>query len=145
MKDHHKLSLQQPELTSLARVSGHKKVHTIFDVLENIVDEIKITCSRIFNMDGTSHTVVQHPEKIISQKGNDHVGAISLCEQGQNVTGLYAVKCECFLFFLQCCFSSEMDKDIHMENPQALLPIVKTKAGWIFKCSVNGSVISSQL
>jgi hypothetical protein len=66
MKHHHKLSLQQPELMSLATVSGLKKVHTIFDVLKNTIDDIKITYWRIFNMDETSHAVMQHPEKIIS-------------------------------------------------------------------------------
>lgn len=45
-------------------------VNTIFDVLENIVDENKIADSRIFNMDETSHTIVQRPEKIIAQKAN---------------------------------------------------------------------------
>jgi hypothetical protein len=80
MKCHHKLSLQQPELTSLATVSGLKKVHMIFDVLKNIVDGIKITYSRIFNMGKTSHAVVQYPEKIVSHKTKDHVRAISLCE-----------------------------------------------------------------
>jgi hypothetical protein len=68
MKRHHKVNLQQPELTSLATVSGFKKVHTIFDVLKYTVDEIKIACLRIFNVDKTSHAVVQHPEKIISQR-----------------------------------------------------------------------------
>jgi hypothetical protein len=60
MKRHHKLSLRQPELTSLARASGLNKfmVHTIFDMSENIVDENKITDSRILCMDETSHTVV---------------------------------------------------------------------------------------
>jgi hypothetical protein len=32
-----------------------------------------------------------------------------------------------------------------MEHPQALFSVVKTKAGWILKCSMNGSVILSQL
>jgi hypothetical protein len=41
MKRHHKLNLRYPELTSLVRVSGFNNlvVRTIFDVLENIVDE----------------------------------------------------------------------------------------------------------
>jgi hypothetical protein len=68
MKHHHKLSLLQPKLTSLARASGFNKVvvYTIFYVLENIVDGNKITDWKVFNMDETSRTVVQRPEKIIA-------------------------------------------------------------------------------
>jgi hypothetical protein len=53
IKRHHKLILREPELTSLTTVSGLKNVvvHTIFDVLENIVDENKIPNPRIFTMD----------------------------------------------------------------------------------------------
>jgi hypothetical protein len=32
-----------------------------------------------------------------------------------------------------------------MAHPQEMFYVVKTKAGWIIKCSVNGSAISSQL
>jgi hypothetical protein len=58
MKRHCKLNSRQPELTSLVRVSGFNKVVmlTIFDMLENIVDEIKIRDPRIFNTDETSHS-----------------------------------------------------------------------------------------
>jgi hypothetical protein len=46
---------------------------TIFDVLENIVNENKIPDLRIFTMDETPHTVFECPEKIIAQKGNHGV------------------------------------------------------------------------
>jgi hypothetical protein len=71
MKRHPQLSLRQPEATSLPRACGFNKVevHMFFNVLENIVNEHKITAARIFNMDETSHTVVQRPEKIIQKKG----------------------------------------------------------------------------
>jgi hypothetical protein len=67
MKRHQKLSLPELELTS-----GFSEVviHTIFDVLVNIVDENEITLSRIVNMDETSHTVVLRPEKFIPRKYN---------------------------------------------------------------------------
>jgi tRNA U34 5-methylaminomethyl-2-thiouridine-forming methyltransferase MnmC len=44
MKRHHKMSLRQPEITSLARVSVFNKivVHMIFDLSENICDEKKL-------------------------------------------------------------------------------------------------------
>jgi hypothetical protein len=51
--------------------TGHSDVVVlkIFDVSENVVDKNKITDSRIFNMDETSHTVLQRAEKIVAQKG----------------------------------------------------------------------------
>jgi hypothetical protein len=33
---------------------------------------------------------------------------------------------------------------LRMEQPQSQFSVVKTKAGWIVKCYVNGSVISFQ-
>jgi hypothetical protein len=41
----------------------------ILDVSENIVDKNKIKDSRIFNMDETSHTYPQRPDKIVAHKG----------------------------------------------------------------------------
>jgi hypothetical protein len=82
MKRHQKQSLRQPQLTSLARVLGFNgvAVHMIFYVLANIVDKHKIAVSRTSNMDETSHTVVQCPEKIIPQKGKHQAGAILWCD-----------------------------------------------------------------
>lgn len=42
-------------------------------------------------MGETSFTILQRPEKIMEQKGKHQVGTISLCKQGQNVSGAYAV------------------------------------------------------
>jgi hypothetical protein len=70
MKRHQVLGLWQTEFMSLARVSGFNEVmvHTIFDALKNIVNENRITDSRILNMDENSHTVLQRPEKNHSTK-----------------------------------------------------------------------------
>jgi hypothetical protein len=44
--------------------------HTILYVLENTVDGNKITDSRIFNMEETSHKAFQLPEKSQHEKAN---------------------------------------------------------------------------
>jgi hypothetical protein len=111
-------------------------------MLENIVDEHKITAARIVNMDETSHTVVQRPEKIIAQKGKHEVGAITSCEREQNVTGVYAVSASVFCVPPMLIYPR---KRMNMEPPQALFSVVKTETGWTLKCSVNGCTTSSQL
>jgi hypothetical protein len=59
-------------------------VHTIVDVLENIVDGNKATDMRILNMDETLRTDVQRREKVIPQTGKHQIGAISSCDRGKN-------------------------------------------------------------
>jgi len=63
------LSLWQPESKFLVKTSGLTEVvYECFEVLECLVDENKITASRMFSMDKTSHTVVQSSEKIAHEE-----------------------------------------------------------------------------
>nr|CAD7257341.1 unnamed protein product [Timema shepardi] len=93
MNRHSELNLRQPELTSQAMASSSNKVvvYTLFDVLENNIDEHKFTAERILNMDETSHTVVQRSENIVAQKGKHEVEAITCCDRGKNGTRVYTV------------------------------------------------------
>jgi hypothetical protein len=63
----------------LATTSGFKNVGVdiFLGVLENIVDERKLTAARTFDMDETTH-------KIKAGKGKHDVGAITSCERGHN-------------------------------------------------------------
>ena len=82
MKHHPEFNLRQSESTSLASASGINKVmvDTFFATLEDLVDLYKITAEKMFNVDETSHTVVQCQDKFLAQRGKCQVGASSVSE-----------------------------------------------------------------
>jgi hypothetical protein len=137
VKRHHKVSLRQRELTSLARdpVFNEVVVYTVFDVWVNTVDENNTTYLKICNMNETSYGVVQRPQKIVTQTGKHQVGVISSCEREQNVVGVYAINASGFYVPPKPIYLSKRLK-VH---PQALFSIVKTVAGRILYFSANRS------
>jgi hypothetical protein len=101
-------------------------------VLENIVDERKLTAARTFDMDETTH-------KIKAGKGKHDVGAITSCERGHSVTGVYAASASGFYVPPVLIYSRKrMKESLEYGEPQALFTIVKIGTGWMLKCSVNG-------
>jgi len=80
MRRHPKLSLREPESTSMARAQGFNKprVLAFFKLLSKIYKEEQLTPDRLFNMDETSLSTVQDGQvKVIGAKekkvnrGND--------------------------------------------------------------------------
>ena len=72
LKRHPKISVRQPENTSINRAKGFNReaVSLFFDLLETIVRSNGIDASRIFNMDESGFTTVQKKcAKIIAEKG----------------------------------------------------------------------------
>ena len=61
LKRHPKISVRQPENTSINRAKGFNReaVSLFFDLLETIVRSNGIDASRIFNMDESGFTTVQ--------------------------------------------------------------------------------------
>ena len=73
----------------MARASGfnNEAVGRYFDLLENIIDEHKLTARRIYNMDESGISVVQKScQKVIGLKGKHQIGSISSADRGVNTT-----------------------------------------------------------
>lgn len=89
MSRHKELTLRQPESTSMQRLKGfsEERVNKFFTLLESLVDEKKITGSKIFNVDESGFTTVQKkPSKVLGLKGKRQVGAATSGERGVNTT-----------------------------------------------------------
>ena len=93
LKRHPKLSVREPEPTSLCRATGFNKIQIghFFKLYENILTSEKLTADRIFNVDETGLSVVQRPGKIVAKKGQKQVGKITSAERGKNHTAVFCM------------------------------------------------------
>lgn len=69
---HPELSIRTPQATSAARIKGFnpEAINSFLDIYESEMEKIKYSPYRIYNVDETGITVVQHKQsKIISVKG----------------------------------------------------------------------------
>ncbi|XP_022816222.1 uncharacterized protein LOC111349354 [Spodoptera litura] len=84
-----KISLRQPEATSLNRAKGFNResIQNFFDIYEQIVDTNKLNANKIFNVDESGfQTVQKKPQKVLGGKGKKQIGALTSGERGVNTT-----------------------------------------------------------
>lgn len=89
LKRHPMISFRTPQGVSKARLQGftRQNVDTFFDLYESTIEKFNINMNRIFNVDETGITIVQHKHnKVISLKGKKRIGKITAQERGKLIT-----------------------------------------------------------
>lgn len=86
---HPELSMRKPEKLSLARIKGFSKenVDIFFKLLKPELEKINFDPTRIYNVDETGVSVVQHKTTaIVSAKGKRQVQKLSSAEREATIT-----------------------------------------------------------
>lgn len=94
LKRHPQLSIRKPQALSMSRIRGFtpENVSAFFSLLKPELVKIKFSAARLYNVDETGITAVQHnSQKIISLKGKQQVHKLSSAERGSLVTVVIAV------------------------------------------------------
>ncbi|CAH0721624.1 unnamed protein product, partial [Brenthis ino] len=89
MARHPNLSFRQPQSLSRARVQGFtaENVKSFFDILKPELEKINFNPNKIFNVDETGISIVQHKvRKILTAKGKKAVHKLSSAERGALIT-----------------------------------------------------------
>ena len=89
MKRNPRISLRQPESTSMARARGFNReaIDRYFSLLETIIDENNLDAGQIFNMDESGISTVQKKcQKVLGRKGKHQIGSLASGERGMNTT-----------------------------------------------------------
>lgn len=89
LRRHTQLSLKKPQGTSFARVKGFspENVKRFFEIYEPELLKINSRPHRLYNVDETGVTIVQHKvAKVITLKGKKNVGTLTSAERGHLIT-----------------------------------------------------------
>lgn len=93
MNRHKELSLRKAQNTSYNRILNFNKknVESFYNVLQKVLNDLKLGPGQIFNMDETGLSTVQNSPKVISRRGIQQVGVAASGERGEMITMAIAV------------------------------------------------------
>lgn len=93
MRRNPSISVRKAEATSLNMVSAFNKeeITNFYDKLDELIEKHMFPPINIYNADETGVTTVTDPEKVLVEKGQKRVGAVTSGERGRNTTVMYAM------------------------------------------------------
>ena len=93
LKRNNNISIKTPKSTSMARASAFNShnLTTFFNNLLQVQNRLNFEAQNIWNVDETGCTTVQHPNKVLAEKGTRQVGTITSAGRGVLVTVCCAV------------------------------------------------------
>lgn len=93
-KRHPELSMRKPQNLSMARIQGFSKTNVdyFFKILAPQLEKIQFDATRVFNVDESGISVVQHKSsRIVTAKAKKEVHKLASAERGATITTIFCM------------------------------------------------------